>query len=506
MDNNTEKSLEKIKKKKTFADFVQKFKKRWLINGISTLLLISIIFAVFIGINYGMKKWDPTPIDFTKSKDFTLTDESKERIKNIDKEVNISFVGYEESNADYKLAKQYNKTNSKIKVIIVDPSTNIEFAKKYDLTNESKSVVIECGENSRVLSSYDMISYDEQYNSVDIAEQKITSAIVNVTSDEKAKSYFLTGYTNFTLESNGLLASFAKYMKDEVLTFEELNILNTKKVPDDCDSLIIMTPTKDFDALVADEIIKYISKGGNILWLNGLYEEDKDFKNANRVLAQFGVNKFEKGIVYETDSKNIFLGYPTCFAPEITDNDILKNVKISSGAVFINATKINVDENKFEALKVTKTDLITSSDSAYFTKNLKSKPDSKQDEKGEFLLGAEFTKKISEANEKENKEEVNSTLILFSDDYIISDYAVTSGQYQIPVIDLANNKDIVFNSLAKLNNNDQEITIRKSYSDSETTFTPSERDLRIIMCIIFCIPLFIIVVGIIIRILRKHRR
>ena len=45
-----------------------------------------------------MQSLDLTPLDFTQEQLYTLTDESKEKVKNIDKDVNIYFIGYTENN------------------------------------------------------------------------------------------------------------------------------------------------------------------------------------------------------------------------------------------------------------------------------------------------------------------------------------------------------------------------------------------------------------------------
>ena len=83
-----EKSLKKIKDNKK-SEKIQSFKKKWLIKGTTTILLIAILIAIFVLINYGMKKLDPTPIDCTKSQDYSLSEDSKNRVKNIEKDVNI---------------------------------------------------------------------------------------------------------------------------------------------------------------------------------------------------------------------------------------------------------------------------------------------------------------------------------------------------------------------------------------------------------------------------------
>ena len=84
-----EKALRKsnANKEKLGSKFIKAIKQRWLIKGTTTLLLIAILIAVFVLINIGVKKLNITAIDCTADKTYTLTEESKERVKNIDKEV-----------------------------------------------------------------------------------------------------------------------------------------------------------------------------------------------------------------------------------------------------------------------------------------------------------------------------------------------------------------------------------------------------------------------------------
>ena len=99
---------EKNKSKKEKIEKNNKF----IINTSKTLLLVFIIFACFIGITILMKKLDFTPIDLTEEKLFTITQESKEQVKNIDKDINIYFIGCSDEDSILDLAKEYTKVNS----------------------------------------------------------------------------------------------------------------------------------------------------------------------------------------------------------------------------------------------------------------------------------------------------------------------------------------------------------------------------------------------------------
>ena len=71
-ENKKEKSLNKIKEKKV-SKFIEMIKKRWLVDGTKTILLVAIIIGIFIAINSFMQKVNLTPIDVSQDKINTLT-------------------------------------------------------------------------------------------------------------------------------------------------------------------------------------------------------------------------------------------------------------------------------------------------------------------------------------------------------------------------------------------------------------------------------------------------
>ncbi len=509
MKKKTEKNETALKKtnankEKKTSKFLRFIKQKWLIKGTTTILLIAILIAIFILINWGVKKLNLTAIDCTTSKDYTLTDQSKDRIKDIDKEVKIYFSGYEEDNVSYTLSQQYHKANPKIKIEMVDANKDLEFAKKYGINADEPAIVVTCGDISRTLLSYDLYSYDSNYNEVDLTEQKVTSAILNVVSKDIPKVYFLEGFSKATFE-NGLYY-LSQYLKDEVLTYDTVNTLKTGKVPDDCDTLVIMTPEKDFDNVTTKAIKDYINKGGNILWLNSaIIDNSIKYDNVNKILALYGVKPFDVGLLYETNQSNTILSYPGYFIPEVQSTDVTKDIYEGQGVAFIQGTKININTDKLEKLKVEKTDLILTSDTTYFTKDLSGKTDKKKDEKGSFTVGAQLVKTIKEAeNEEEN---LTSTMIIYGDSEFMTDTALTYTQSgTVYAVQVFNNADLALNSIGSLTKNDVNITIRRDYSDSETDFTPTDGEVNIIIKIIFIVPVAIIALGIIVWIVRKNKK
>ena len=499
-EKKPEKNKLAVNKEKLGTRFINTIKKRWLISGTNTLLLIAILIAVVILINSAVQSLELTPIDCTSNKEYTLTNESKERVANIQSDVNVYFVGYDDSSTQVSLARQYNKANDKIKIEVVDTNERTDIASKYNVTNDSKAIIIENGEKSKTLYSDDLYTYDSSYQTIDLTEEKITSSILNVTSDKIANVYFLSGYSDYSLEYSGGMYYLSSYLKDEVLNYQTLDILIKGAIPDDCDTLVITTPNKDFDELTTNEITKYINNGGKILWLNSNYAEVKDLPNVNKILALYGVNPFSAGYVYETDNSRTALGYASCIVEDLGSTDIAKKL---TDVVMLNATKININEDGLEDLGVTKQDIITTSSTSYFRANVSNTSSSQDgDEQGGFTLGAIFTKKIS--NEDEDSENsVESTLVIFGDNNFVSDVQIVS---QVnPMIFLANNKDLMLNSIAYLTDNNEDITIRKDYTKS-SDFMPTDEQKQNIVRIIFTVPIAIIFFGFVVWQVRRRKK
>ena len=166
---------EKVKKDKETSKFVQKIKKKWLIDGTKTLVLVLLIVLVFLALNTWIQSLELTPIDLTEEKLYTLTDESKERVKDIDKDVNIYFVGYTDGDSNLELAKQYKNANERIVAESVNAEDRPDLAEKYGIESGSTGIIVECGDRSKVLTESDLVTYDTTtYETISIAEERLT--------------------------------------------------------------------------------------------------------------------------------------------------------------------------------------------------------------------------------------------------------------------------------------------------------------------------------------------
>lgn len=506
-----EKKLKKEDKKTTKAvkdskenKFIEIIKKKWLVDGTKTFVLIAIIIAIFIGLNLSMQKLELTPIDFSQEKLYTLTEESKEKVKDIDKDVNIYFIGYTDDDSNLDLAKQYKKVNEKIVAEAIDINNRPDLAQKYGIESGTQGIIVECGDKSKVLTANDLVTYDTStYETISIAEEKLTSSILSVTSAKIPKVYFLEGYSDFSLSKN--MNYLNMYLENEINEVDTLDILSVGKVPDDCDTLVITTPSKDFDDIATNAIIDYINSGRNILWLNSALTTQKDLTNVNKILAMYAVNPFEVGVIRETDSSKMVTNSPDLVKPDIKYSTVTEDLYNSTGVIFINATKVNINEEKLEEQKVEKTDLALASENSYFRANFNIQQNvvSEGEEKGSFVVGAELEKTLKDKNEETGESAVTSKLIIFGENYFISDYQLSENS-QYGAIQLAYNKDLVLNSIAYLVDRPEDITARKS--TGTVTYTATEQQDTIIRTIIFTVPIVIVLAGIIVWQVRRRKK
>ena len=496
--------MEKIKsKEKKPNKFIQTIKKKWLVDGSKTFLLVVIIIAIFIGINMGMQELELTPLDFSQEQLYTLTEESKEKVKDIDKDVHIYFIGYTDEDTNLSLAKQYKNVNEKIVAEAIDINNRPDLANKYGIESGTQGIIVECGEKSKVLTASDLVTYDTTtYETISIAEEKLTSSILSVVADKVPKVYFLDGYSELTLTNSMNLLNM--YMQNEVMEVDSLDILTTGKVPDDCDTLVITTPNKDFDDVATNAIIDYINSGRNILWLNGAVAQAQNFANVNKILALYGVNPFEVGIIRETDSSKMITESPDLIKPDLNATTVTKDLYSTTGVIFINATKININEDALEEQNVMKTELANASEGAYFRTDF-TQYNSRQEgeEEGPFVVGAELEKTIQEKNEETGEKAITSKLVIYGENYFVTDFQLSQNS-QYAAVQLAYNKDLVLNSIAYLTDREEDITARKN--TGTVTYTATQEQDTIIRVIIFAVPCVIILLGIIVWQVRRRKK
>lgn len=475
-------------------------RKKWLRNVSLTILLVAIIICLYFIINIGIEMLNPTDIDMTKDKNYSISQQTKDKLTNLDKDVTIYLYKFENYQYVVDFANKYTKINDHIKAENLENlNSKSEWKTEYGLSDSTPAIIVSSGDNEKVLYEYDLITYD--YTSgrqIDITEEAITNAIVNVTIDEKPKLYLLTGHNQY---SDEYLYSMQSALLSEGNEFETVDLLSKGKVPDDCDVLIITTLKEDITQAEKDYIIDYIKNGGDILLLSDPNINKLELPNFQKVLDEYGIS-ISEGILLEGDSSRRIANYPNMILTNIdSGTSITRNLETGINLCLVTLGKIDIeDQEKLEDLNVTTEILATVSDKAFYRTDIDIDTFDKTDDDEDApnaVVGAILTKQVDGDN--------NSKLLVFSNNVFATNAPIQiNTQYYMYAIDLYNNQDAILNSLSYLTEREDTITIRKDIEI--VNYAVSESQHQIILTIIFGLPIFIIIVGIIVWQVRRRKK
>ena len=173
------------KEKRKFKDSIN---KKYLKNGSYSSVMIVVFVAIIIVINMivGNLPSKYTQLDISSEKLYTIGDETKAMLKDLDKDVTIYQIaqsGSEDENIT-NLLKKYEDESKHIKVEHKDPVVNPKFVTEYTSDDLSaNSLIVVCGDRNKVIdynniyeSTIDYQTYSSQTTGFD-GEGQITSAI-----------------------------------------------------------------------------------------------------------------------------------------------------------------------------------------------------------------------------------------------------------------------------------------------------------------------------------------
>ena len=473
------------------------FKTRaWHVGMYSVIAAIIVIaIAVVINLVVGAMPTSATQLDVTTEKLYSISDQTKQILSDLSDPVDIYWIvqsGNEDTTLQQLLGKYAQYDN--VTVTEVDPVQYPNFAAQYTSdTVSDNSLVVVCGDRSMYIGNSDIWTYSDystayyyyyyygETMSPDTfaGEEKLTSAVRYVTSDEQPVAYTLTGHGE-----TGLSDDMKSAVALENVDLEDLSLLTVDAVPDDCSMLLLAGPTSDLSSEELQKIETYLDAGGKILVTTAY--TDADMTNFKKLLSDYGLD-LTYGYVLEGDSSNYASGYIDMLLPNIESHDITDPLVNGSYHVLMpDAQALTVEDNYSSDLTVTK--LLTTSSESYLKTDLSNTNYEKEDGdlEGPFALGAAVENSTSGAQ-----------LVVFSStDFTDSNYnEAVSGA----------NQDMLLNAVDWMCQMDDSISIHaKTVSTDTMTYSDSAATLVKIV-LIGLIPLAFVATGVIIFIRRRRR-
>jgi len=367
-----------IEMKNNFINNITKFfrniNRRSLKYGSVSFALIASVAAIAVLVNVVLGlvidkfnvplKWDLTP-----NKLYSITDTTKNILRDLKKDVEITGLFDDQKMDEYKdvveLLNHYTK-NPHIKVRFIDPDRNPGVIKDFDpdgrLELSKYDFIVRSGNKVKKLGYYDLYSFEfnqqtfsSQKTGIN-AEQGFTGAIKYVTSDFTPVVYFLEGHGEGSLESD--FRSIKGYLEKNNFDVKTLNLLTQDKVPEDAEMIVAASPKSDLASQEADRLSEYLKAGGKALFMIDSLKTDPDLSNFEEVMRPFNLG-LNYDIVKESNPDRHFPNNPYALVLDVKSSDI-----ISKGfqMVLANSRSVKILRNDKEYIKVTS--LIQTSDKA----------------------------------------------------------------------------------------------------------------------------------------------
>ena len=241
-----------------FSEIVNFTKSRQLRYGANVALSIVGVVGIAVFVNVIVMQRFDKRTDLTESQRQSLSQQTKQILKNLDKKVSIIAFYTDESSFSAVYAKDilnlYPHESKQITLSFKNPNRDRTLIDKYGIEYDG----------TIVFESKDRI---EKITVVD--EQKFTSALLRIIQNRTKKIYFLKGHgehgvddsTNYRYRQVRIELEKQNY---QVLTH---SLLMEPQIPKDCDVLVIAGPTKPISTQGIKIIEDYLAKSGKLLLL-----------------------------------------------------------------------------------------------------------------------------------------------------------------------------------------------------------------------------------------------
>lgn len=482
-------------------------KRRWSISskqiktGVFSTGFIAVAFVAVVVVNLiGAQLPEAVrSIDVTSQKLYSITDDTKKLLEGLDEDITI-FVLAKEEDQDATLKKtleRYRNASKHITVEYKDPAVSPSFYMNYSDTALSKNSLIIAGSKRHKVINYndiyktevDRTTFKQKVTGYD-AEGQMSSAITYVTNEKNPVIYQIAGHDEVSLG-----ATFTDAASKLNVTLKSLNLLESEKIPEDAEGLILNAPAKDLSEDDVTKILDYLKQGGKALIVKGY--TGQEMPNFNKILAAYGASVVD-GVIVEKDT-TAFYQQPYYLMPKATKTTATANASgnyifmpYAQGIAFPKSESADAEE-KENSSGTTFEEILATSDLAYSKVNVKGMKSFEKEDgdlDGPFTLGLHISKAI------EQKEE-STELYLFASGGLLTD--------EVNQMSYGNNAVLFTGILSQFVDSEVSSVIPvKSYNMAQLTINQASIVVGG-MAVAVLVPVFLLAIGIVIWVRRRRK-
>ena len=460
-------------------------RKKKLVRAASMLLVIGLV----IGLNLYFTDRD-YHIDVSEGQIYSLSEESMELLKGLDKEVTIYVMGTkEEINPTYrKIFEEYAAGSKKIHLIYCPRDSWDQLARDYGVEDnniEKDSILLVCKDRSRFISSGDYVTYgyteNHSYEAREIIlEQLTTEALCYVIAPEKSAICFLTGHGEREPANN-----LVSVLEGKGYKVSDLDLSKEDQVPEECCVLVINGSSGEWTGRELRKVKAYMDSGGKLyLFVDPTIERQPVIE---RLLALYGL-KLQKGVVIEKDPA-YFSRYEIYLVPEIQDTEITAGLIRKGDRIILPAAR-GIEETSGEETdgeKYSLTLYLASSRTAYAKVDLESSNTDKEKED----VGGPFALSVGVADRTGGRMIVTGCVNMLEDNV----NRASGGA----------NLNFVVNGLEYLNRREGGLSVSGKGISESAAAVPAFDQKMLLVSLVILAPLIVIAAGAAVVIRRRRR-
>lgn len=464
------------------------FNDKRLKYGTYSIVVTLIFIAILVVINLIIGQFNKS-FDFTKDDIFSLSDETKSVLDNVDTGINI-YTLFSTNSSDAIIGRvnqvidQYSQYSSHIKVENRDLYLHPDFAKKYaseDTSVSVNSIIVECGNKFKVIGYSDYYSDNSTLN----LESALTSALQYVNMEAAPAVYFVTGHGE---PDNSNFTSLNEQLKLANYTSATVNLISDE-IPQDCKVLVLTPVDRDYSQVETEKVLNYLNNDGSAFMLLGGIDTAK-CPNLMSIASTYGLT-LDEGYVYEGQESS-YMVYPYAVLPELEEHDINKTL-ISKNYHTIAVACQSVVNTKLQKQGLNFEPILSTSDKAYIkTENNTSANKEKGDKEGPFNIAVAVTDSTYTDKEHTTKLVVSGCSYYFIDPS--TDSMVNNG-----------NSTFMVNAINWLNNNSDSIYIAPKSLESSSIVVDAGSASTIKLVCWVVMPAILFVAGFVVWITRRNR-
>jgi hypothetical protein len=220
-------------------------------------LISALLFAAVLVMLGWLTTRYPLEADWTAGNRNTLTAASEKQLAAMPDELTFRIFIYPRSDMRQAIEadlRRYQRVKPNIKVEFVDPGSNPQAVREYNVSRAGEAVVEYQGRRETLAAT---------------TEQAITTALQRLAYGGERWIVFLEGHGERSIEDteqNGY-SEFAQLLRDKGLKVRALNLATDARVPDNTAVLVVANPTRPLLAGEAKIVADWVTAGGNLLWL-----------------------------------------------------------------------------------------------------------------------------------------------------------------------------------------------------------------------------------------------